>query len=134
MNKSFLGLSVGSMVASALLLPGKVLAQATGGSGNTSGGVAGGLGDIERQFPTTRFTNQSPLQVIGTVIDYALYFAAIFAVLYIIYGGYMYITSAGDSKKAGTGRDTLTNALIGLVLIIFAYVIVQVVYRFAIGN
>ena len=48
------------------------------------------------------------------------------AVLFIIIGGFQYITSRGDEELAAAGKKTLTNAIIGLVIVILAYVIVAV--------
>ncbi len=52
------------------------------------------------------------------------------AVIFIIVGGFIYMTSAGDQTKATKGRQTLVNALIGLTLVVLSYIIVQLVYRF----
>lgn len=53
--------------------------------------------------------------------------AGLVAVLFIIIGGYRYIVSAGSEEQAEAGKKTLTNAVIGLVIIILSYVIVTVV-------
>ena len=88
-----------------------------------------GLQDIAPSFPATVRTQDLPT-LIRTVINWALYLSAIVAVIFIIIGGFMYITSAGDPAKATKGRTTLVNALIGLAIIILSYMIVQVVYNF----
>ncbi len=62
-----------------------------------------------------------------SIINVMLSVAAIIAVMFIIIGGYRYITSAGNEETAEKGRNTLVNAIIGLVIIILAYVIVGVV-------
>lgn len=53
--------------------------------------------------------------------------AGLVAVFFIIIGGFRYITSAGNDEAAEAGKKTLTNAVIGLVIVIFSYVIVSVV-------
>jgi len=61
--------------------------------------------------------------------DFILMFlevAGLIAVAFIIYGGFRYITSAGNEEAAESGKNTLTNAIIGLVIIILSYVIVAV--------
>jgi len=60
------------------------------------------------------------LQVIGLI-----------AVVYIIYGGFRYITSNGDEKVVSAAKKTIINSLIGLVVIILSYVIVNVVINAA---
>jgi len=43
------------------------------------------------------------------------------AVLMLIYGGFIYITSGGDSDKAGTARKLLTYAIIGIAVVLLAW-------------
>ncbi len=66
-------------------------------------------------------TNNSPVQkVMGTVINLFAFFGGAIAVIYVVYGGFKYVTSAGNAEKASSGRQTIFYALIGLVLIIAA--------------
>jgi len=60
------------------------------------------------------------------IIDILLAFAAILAVLFIIIGGYKYIFSGVSEKSAESGKKTLINAIIGLVIIILSYAIITV--------
>ncbi len=68
--------------------------------------------------------------ILTSVIKDLLYFAGIIAVVFMIIGGYRYMTSAGSEEGAKKGRATLTNAVIGLVVIILAYVIVLTITNF----
>lgn len=61
------------------------------------------------------------------VISYLLFFAGAIAVLFIIIGGFLYITAQGNEEQAEKGRKALTNAVIGVIIISLAYVIVRVV-------
>lgn len=49
------------------------------------------------------------------------------AVVMIIYGGFRYITSGGDSNSVGTAKNTLIYAIIGLIIVAVAQVIVHFV-------
>lgn len=51
-------------------------------------------------------------------------------VLFLIIGGFFYITSAGNEERASKGKSTVINAIIGLVIIVLAYVIANVVASF----
>ncbi len=53
--------------------------------------------------------------------------AALISMAFIIYGGFQYITSRGDEELAASGKKTLTNAIIGLAIVILSYVMVAVV-------
>lgn len=82
--------------------------------------------DRPSQLPDVRGTLSA---TIGYYINLFLGFAGLIAVVYIIIGGFRYITSAGNDEAAESGKKTLTNAVIGLVIIIFSYVIVRVVIQ-----
>ncbi len=62
--------------------------------------------------------------LIGTIIKIMLYFAGIIAVLFLVIGGYYYLTSRGNEEQATKGRQTLVYALLGLAIVILSYVIV----------
>ena len=105
--------------------------SATGCPVNNPDCAQKGLTDIGEAFPGgMRNANYSVKDIAKRVIEWALYLAAIIAVIFIIIGGFLYITSTGDPAKATKGRQTLVNALIGLAIIILSYLIVQVVYNF----
>ncbi len=53
--------------------------------------------------------------------------AGVSALGLIIYGGYTYMTSRGDTEKIKHGREIITAAIIGLLFIIFSFVILQVI-------
>lgn len=42
-----------------------------------------------------------------------------------IYGGVMFLISAGDSDKVKNGKSAMTNAVIGLVVVFSSYLIIQ---------
>ena len=55
--------------------------------------------------------------------------------LYLIYGGFHYLTSAGDPKKAETAKTILTHAVIGFFLVVVAFWITQIVsFIFNLGS
>lgn len=70
-----------------------------------------------------------PNNLIVTVINIMLGIAFLVAVLFLIFGGFRYIFSAGNEEAAEKGRNTVVNALIGVAIIILSYVIVQIVSR-----
>jgi hypothetical protein len=65
--------------------------------------------------------------LIKTVINWLLGVAFGVAVLFLIIGGFWYITSAGNEETAEKGKGTAINAIIGIVIIVLSYVIVNVV-------
>jgi hypothetical protein len=102
-------------------------AQPTGTGGDQA---QKGLDDIGAAFPEGAKRAKTIQEIVHLVINWALYLAAIVSVIFIIYGGFLYITAAGDTGQAGKGRTALVNALIGLAIVILSYLIVQIVYNF----
>ncbi|HVA11278.1 MAG TPA: pilin [Candidatus Dormibacteraeota bacterium] len=49
------------------------------------------------------------------------------SVVMIIYGGFRYITSGGDSGRVGNAKNTLIYAIVGLVIVALAQIIVHFV-------
>lgn len=59
--------------------------------------------------------------IIGNIIQIVLSVAGALAVIFIIIGGIIYATSAGDSGRIKRGKETITQAITGLVIILGAY-------------
>ena len=49
------------------------------------------------------------------------------ALLFIIYGGYIILTSQGDPNQLNTGKSYIYYAIAGLILAIFGFVFIQVI-------
>jgi len=60
-------------------------------------------------------------------VNYALTFVGLIAVIVFIYAGFLYLTSAGDAKKADEAKKAMTYAVIGILVILLSYVIVKAV-------
>lgn len=114
-------------------MPLAVFAQTPSGDG---GRVQDGLNAIRDTYPTGVRGDQNVNvgNVFAVIATWALYLAFIVCVIFIIIGAYYYITAGGNDEQAKKGRKTLVNALIGLVLVVLSYLIVQVVYNFIINN
>lgn len=93
------------------------------------GGVLGGLGCIRPQFDPKG--SVAGAQNIGdfiiAVINVLLGLLLAISVLFIVIGGYQYVTSAGKEDQAKSGRRTVTYAVIGVAISILSYMIVRVV-------
>lgn len=55
------------------------------------------------------------------IILWFLAICGIIAVISLIYGGILYITSAGEAEKAERGKKTITGAIIGIIIIMLSY-------------
>lgn len=63
--------------------------------------------------------------IVAAVIDMLLRVAALAAVIFIIYGGVLYITSEGSPDKAKKALMTIINSVVGLVIAVGASVFIS---------
>ncbi len=65
--------------------------------------------------------------LIKKIINLAMALAGLIALAFIIYGGYMYIMSAGSPDESKKAMQAITQAAIGLVLVLAAWLIISAV-------
>lgn len=80
-----------------------------------------------------------PAELVGAdgvftkITNTVLYAVGIISVIMLIYGGLRYVISGGDSKKVTDAKNTIMYAIIGLIISILAYAIVNFVIN-AVGG
>jgi len=63
-----------------------------------------------------------------TVLNVLSVLVGIISIIMIIIGGFRYVVSGGDSNSTKGAKDTILYAVIGLVIVLFAQVIVRFVF------
>lgn len=58
------------------------------------------------------------------ITNYILGFVSIIAVLVILYGGLLYLTSAGNDDQVAKARRTIASGIVGLIIVGLAFAIV----------
>jgi amino acid transporter len=89
-----------------------------------------GLGDLQDKTGLPGEGSESAdsvRTVVGQVIKLILSFLGIIAIIIILYAGFIWMTAAGNEEKVSTARATLTAGLIGLAIIIVAYILTSFV-------
>ena len=74
------------------------------------------------------------LVIVRGVIRFILVLAFIVAFIMLLVGGVRWILAGGDEKAVSGARNTITAALIGLVIILVAYAIIRLVEVFFSAN
>lgn len=74
-------------------------------------------------LPTQLIASQITLRVIQILLA----IAGLIAVLFLIIGGLRYITAHGNEEQAEAAKKTITHAIIGVVIVILAFVIIRVI-------
>lgn len=69
--------------------------------------------------------NEDAGKLIGTLVNTLLFLVGILSVIMIIVGGIWYTTSSGDASRITRAKNTLTYAIVGLVVAFVAYAIVN---------
>lgn len=71
-----------------------------------------------------KFNGMVVMQIALAIIDILLRIGALLAVGFVMYGGFVYLTSQGEPDGTKRGRQAITNALVGLIITIMASAIV----------
>ena len=82
-------------------------------------------------FPGAPDINQSENQSLSGIVAW-LYtlivgISGLAAFVMIVWGGLQYMTSSGDTTKTSDAKDKIKNALLGLLLVLASFLILQVI-------
>lgn len=115
-NKIFKGIVAlfVSAMCFAPLLATPVLAETTANFGQ---GYAGNTG----------LGNEDPRDIIVNILNLAMTFLAIIAVIIILIGGFKWMTAAGSEDKVSEAKRIVVGGVIGLVIILAAWAIASFV-------
>ncbi|HEX5798454.1 MAG TPA: pilin [Candidatus Saccharimonadales bacterium] len=69
--------------------------------------------------------NEKLNRIISEIINFFSVIIGVVAVLMIIVGGFRYIISGGDTGNVTSAKNTILYAIIGLIVVVFAQVIVK---------
>lgn len=89
------------------------------------GGGAGGFTSLETIQNLTGFKTPSTVgELIGKILPYVVGVAGILLLVYLVLGGLQMMTSRGDPKAVEAAKAKITNAIIGIVIVILSVGIV----------
>ena len=97
-----------------------------------------GAGELVQQVGTSAGYDTSPAAsslpvIVGKIISAALGFLGIVLLGYLLYAGFLWMTSGGESEKADQAKTMIKNAIIGLVIIVSSYAISSFVLNKLLG-
>ncbi len=67
--------------------------------------------------------------VFSTIANVLIFLTGALSVIAIIFGGFRYVTSTGDAGRVKQAKDTILYGVIGLVVALLAYAIVNFVLK-----
>jgi lysylphosphatidylglycerol synthetase-like protein (DUF2156 family) len=80
------------------------------------------------------FESTNLVSTVSLVIRWALGFVGVVVFVIFLLAGFEYATAGGDEAKASTATKRMVNAIIGLIIIFFAFVISNTVLSFIFGT
>lgn len=129
-TQTFTGIAAATTLACGRLM--SVAVHATDASSATE--TAEGTTSVEQGAAIARVDGM-PAELVGDngfinrLSSWILLAIGTISVIMLIYGGFRYVISGGDSKKVTDAKNTILYAIIGLIISMLAYAIV----RFVIG-
>lgn len=78
-----------------------------------------------KNVPTDFLDNNGKKGIINKVINIMLFIVGVLAVIMIIYGGILYTTAHGDKNQIEKAKSTLIYSIVGLIVAIIAYALVN---------
>ena len=89
-------------------------------------GASAALAFTQEGLQTTAAAFTSLGEIISTLVTAAIIVAGLAAFIFLIVGGFQYLTSGGDKAAAQSARDRITYAIMGLAIVAAAVAVIQV--------
>lgn len=100
---------------------------------DASGGLSGGAGCAQGKDQQSDLFGDSG--VFKTITNVLLFIIGAISVIMLIIGGIRYVVSGGDSTAVTSAKNTILYAIVGIVVAILAYALVNfVITSFAAGQ
>ncbi|MCL4397865.1 pilin [Patescibacteria group bacterium] len=114
-------------------MTGKILAaipEDTGGVPFTN--PRGWLGTLDpgNGWPKAQGIDFFTKQLIPFLISGALFIVFVLSLIFLVWGGIMWITSGGNKEGAAKAKATITYALVGLIIAILAFLALNIIGQF----
>ena len=92
-------------------------------------GVTSKIGNQTTSFyQSAGFSTMGPYEIISGVIKSILSLLALIFIVLMIFNGYRWMTAGGNEDAVKKAKTGITNAIIGLVVIILAYAITAFIF------
>jgi len=88
----------------------------------------GGKEVSETNFNSEHLTG-TVLGIIGTVVKDLLFLGGLLAVVLVMYGGFLMVTSQGNPAGVEKAKKTISGAIVGLIVALLAYAIATTVLK-----
>jgi hypothetical protein len=105
------------LTASLVLMPVMASAQLTAENTGLAGAAAG------TGLATSCTGSECLLSIIGNVINLVLGFLGVVLLVMLLYAGFLWMSSGGDTKGVQAAKTMITNAVAGVIIVAVSYAI-----------
>jgi len=74
---------------------------------------------------TVDCTAEDLQQLVVNVIRFLMEISLVIATLFILWGGFLLLTSGGSPERISSGKKAITAAIIGLVIVLVAFIAIN---------
>lgn len=126
-------LALGVTTGAALISPLSANAASANCTSDASGGLSGGAGCAQGADQQSDLFGSNG--IFKTITNVLLFVIGAISVIMLIIGGIRYVVSGGDSGAVTSAKNTILYAVVGIVVAILAYALVNfVISSFAVGG
>ncbi len=68
--------------------------------------------------------------IVIRVLDMVFFFLGAVVVIYLIFGALKFVTSGGDPKAVTSAKNTMTYAILGLIIILLSFLVLNFIGNF----
>lgn len=83
--------------------------------------AASAAAEVNFANPTTTNTTE---ELVSSIVNWLLGITSAVVIIFLVYGGIMYITSSGDENQIEKSKKIINYAIIGLFLVLISYSVV----------
>ena len=71
-------------------------------------------------------TTDDLLKLVVNVINFLITISLVVATLFLVWGGFVFLTSGGSPERISSGKKTITAAIIGIVIVLASVFLINV--------
>lgn len=87
--------------------------------------IAAAQVNVRAEFGTTFGLGTADLEsTVVQIVQWALGFLGLIAVIFILYGGFVWMTAGGNEEKVSKAKKVIGAAVVGLIVVLVAWAIV----------
>ena len=94
-----------------------------------AGALEGLKNTADKGYGAIPFETSSPADIVGQIIGVVLSLIGVIIFAYLVYGGFLWMTAGGNSKKVEDAQGIIKNTIVGLIVVVSAYAIVSFVLK-----